>query len=370
MAAIRDSMDRAAQQGEFETTDRNSKHSNDDGLTAGDSKRRLLDDVPAGASKRHRKNKMDERMTVKDANRIGSDLNQHTEVCPPLRWIPLILLVTHLTCQNILKAANVRNLMLIRLHYGVYNSPVPASFLRCGPSLSPVISSSPPRKAKDTYVSHEYFTLVLTSQIANGATGIVHGAILELETSDAQPLTQEVVVKLAFLEEQQERMRNEYAIYQHLGRANVAGIPKVLGLFEDLEGGSIALVMNNAGVALCEQRTDRSGQVTVSASERCVTLMHILLPVGKADNECSANFSRILQDIHRAGVRHRDIRPENLLVNDAGDAVIIDFDKATLRPTKEAQNREAAILTQLLDGKYYGPDIYLSPRSNVESDVD
>jgi hypothetical protein len=142
--------------------------------------------------------------------------------------------------------------------------------LRCGPSLSPAIAPSPPRKAKDTYNSHEYFTLVLTSPIAEGATGIVHGATLELETSDAS-LTEEVVVKLAFLDEQQERMRNEYAIYQHLARANVAGIPKVLGLFEDLEGGSMALVMNNAGVSLCEQRADRDGKVKVSASERCVT---------------------------------------------------------------------------------------------------
>lgn len=28
-----------------------------------------------------------------------------------------------------------RDLALVRLQYGIYNSPVPASFLRCGPSI-------------------------------------------------------------------------------------------------------------------------------------------------------------------------------------------------------------------------------------------
>jgi hypothetical protein len=198
-----------------------------------------------------------------------------------LPFTQLIPLVIHLTCQIILKAANLRNLALIRLQFGVYNSPVPASFLRCGPSLSPVIGPSPPRKAKDTYLSHEYFTLVLTSQIADGATGIVHGARLELDTSDSQPLTEEIVVKLAFSDKQQKRIRNEYDIYQHLAHAKVVGIPTVLGLFEDLEGGSMALVMSNAGVSLWKQRVDRAGQVTVSTSERCVTHSHITPFLGK-----------------------------------------------------------------------------------------
>jgi serine/threonine protein kinase len=77
-----------------------------------------------------------------------------------------------------------------------------------------------------------------------------------------------------------------------------------------------------------------------------------------------------LQDIHQAGVRHHDIRPENFLVNDAGDVAIIDFDKAELGPTKGAKNRETVKLAQLLDGQYYGPDRYPSPRSNPESNVE
>jgi len=154
---------------------------------------------------------------------------------------------------------------------------VPSSFLRCGPSLSSPTAPLPPRKAKAAYRSHQYFTVVLTSQIGVGATGNVHGGTLELETSDMQTLTHEVVVKLAFSDKQQKRMQNEYAIYQHLALANVKGIPTVLGLFKDLEGGSTALVMNDAGVSLWKQRADRAGQVTALTPERCVTYQYIYL---------------------------------------------------------------------------------------------
>jgi hypothetical protein len=75
--------------------------------------------------------------------------------------------------------------------YTILHSP--RLFMRCGSSLSPAIGPLPPRKAKDGYHSHEpeCFTLVLISEIGDCATGIVHGVILELETSDAQFLTHE-----------------------------------------------------------------------------------------------------------------------------------------------------------------------------------
>ena len=81
---MRDSIDRAAQQVALEAADGNPKYSHDDGLAAGVSKKRLLDDVLAPASKRHKKNKADERVNAKDGNRVSRDRKQHTEVCPYL----------------------------------------------------------------------------------------------------------------------------------------------------------------------------------------------------------------------------------------------------------------------------------------------
>lgn len=63
-----------------------------------------------------------------------------------------------------------------------------------------------------------------------------------------------------------------------------------------------------------------------------------------------------MKTIHKAGVRHRDIRPYNLLVNDADEVSIIDFDRAVFEARKNLQRREYKMLESLLDGNYIPPD--------------
>lgn len=70
-----------------------------------------------------------------------------------------------------------------------------------------------------------------------------------------------------------------------------------------------------------------------------------------------------MTDIHRAGVRHRDIRPENLTIDDKGRVFIIDFDMAEISPTEGARSRELIHLTELLDGDYYPPHEFPSDRT-------
>lgn len=80
-------------------------------------------------------------------------------------------------------------------------------------------------------------------------------------------------------------------------------------------------------------------------------------------NALSSAFLRVMTDIHRAGVRHRDIRPENLTVDDHGRVFIIDFDMAEVSPTEGARSRELLHLTELLDGDYYPPNEFPSERT-------
>lgn len=165
--------------------------------------------------------------------------------------------------------AHNRRLALIYLQYDVYNSPAPASFIRHDSSSKNL-----------TYEPHEYLSVILTSRIGRGATGVLHSGRLELETSDGRKLVYEVAVKLAFLEEQCTRLEHEYSIYRHLAAANVKGIMGALGLFRDLEGQTMALVLTYGGISLWERDSRRglpiSDTVTpVSESERYIFFYQI-----------------------------------------------------------------------------------------------
>ncbi|KAF8074046.1 hypothetical protein FPV67DRAFT_783384 [Lyophyllum atratum] len=223
--------------------------------------------------------------------------------------------------QEIVKQnARGRPLMLLELRYGVYNSPAPASLLRTH-SIQ-----------KDTYGPEEYFSIVFTSRIAGGATGVAHGATLRLLAADGEVRCVDVVVKLSFKSAQKERLRHEYTIYEHLATRGVKGIPFVYGLFEDVETDTMALVMSHVGTALKSLLPDdRSYGTTVSESAR-------------------EAYLRVLGDIHEAGVRHRDIRPENLTLD--GDC-----------------RREMRHITDLLNGHYRPPNEFPSLATTPEGET-
>ena len=91
--------------------------------------------------------------------------------------------------------------------------------------------------------------LVVTLEIAEGAIGVVHGGVLEIESS-GPCLFLDVVVKLAFTDRQQDSLKHEYSIYQHLVSKCVRGIPMPLGLFNSLGDGPSALLMTHSGVRI------------------------------------------------------------------------------------------------------------------------
>lgn len=84
---------------------------------------------------------------------------------------------------------------------------------------------------------------------------MVHRAALELVTADGSTYVYDAVIKIAFSTEQQSKLRYEYSIFAHLARSGVtSGIPTVLGLFEDMEGGPVVMIMNYGGRHLNETR--------------------------------------------------------------------------------------------------------------------
>ncbi|GLB43209.1 hypothetical protein LshimejAT787_1301100 [Lyophyllum shimeji] len=218
-----------------------------------------------------------------------------------------------------------RPLALLRIQEHPFNSPAPASFLPAG---------LPRAARKAVYTSHEYIYLTLTSKIGGGATGDVHAAAIELYADGTAYSLSDVVVKLAFEAGQRKRMRHEFEVYEHLKSSGVTGIPHVFGLFQDVEGDTLALVMSNVGTSLWDRRPDKEDiEFFASKAERIA-------------------FARVLESIHDAGVRHRDIRAENLLVDDSGVVSIVDFDQAVLNASERSREAELKHLLSLLDGDF------------------
>ncbi|KAG6888608.1 hypothetical protein C0995_007037 [Termitomyces sp. Mi166 len=234
-----------------------------------------------------------------------------------------------LTYQSNLKrvsdTSSNRQVLLLRIQHHHFNSPNPASFFR--------VDSRTPRKS--TYKSSEYLCVTITSAIAGGATGDAHKATIELITSEGETLSfPDAIIKLSFGRVEGKRMRHEYDVYQHLSSSGVTGIPYVFGLFEDAESDALALLMTDVGTCLV-------GRTPYENDE--------FRPVTETEADA---FMEVLKPIHAAGVRHRDLRVENLVLSEDGVPYIIDFDRAVLNASERSRNREFEHLRSLLDGYY------------------
>jgi len=140
------------------------------------------------------------------------------------------------------------------LRFGVYDSPVPATFLRMIPPEFPKIIIPTTRIPPD-----ENMVVVLTSEIGEGATGKVHGGNLEVETSEGD-VSLDVVAKISLSSNQRKRLKHEASIYCHLASKGVKNIPTMLGLFEDIEDAALVLLLTPAGVS-----TDGKSQLSDAA---------------------------------------------------------------------------------------------------------
>ncbi|KAJ7052726.1 hypothetical protein C8F01DRAFT_1375792 [Mycena amicta] len=159
---------------------------------------------------------------------------------------------------------------------------------------------------------HEYFEIILTSKLGDGATGIVHGAMARVTTKARR-----------------RKSRRQVGLSTPAARVNAI---RVYGLFEDLEGGAIALVMSNCGTNLWQLRPDKkTARTSVTPAQR-------------------ERFIEILESVHRAGVRHYDIRAANLMLNNAGEAFIVDFDRGRLNPSEGKKEAEMDILREAMEG--------------------
>ncbi len=189
------------------------------------------------------------------------------------------------TYQSTLELASGRNVILLYLQYGIYDSSAPSTFLRSGPIGHP--TPLPSQETVQNYQLKECLTIVLKSEIGHGATGQVLRGTLEVEASECALL--DVAVKLALGSERCEALRGEYRIYHQLRSKGVTtGITTPLGLFDDVEGGACTLVMPYVGAPLAA-----TPELVLPISYRCVAMLycsylHFLTSWGQGS--CSCDF--------------------------------------------------------------------------------
>uniref|UniRef100_A0A8H7Y6M2 Protein kinase domain-containing protein n=1 Tax=Psilocybe cubensis TaxID=181762 RepID=A0A8H7Y6M2_PSICU len=211
-----------------------------------------------------------------------------------------------------------RKLALVSLDYGPFSSSVPSSFVRIGESCKRKHSREATDWVKDPtkqrkYAAHEYFTLTLLAPLGDGSVGVSHPAQAEVILESGEVITETLVLKLAFNEKTQKRMRHEFAIYCRMSRAGVEGIVDVHGLFFDAESNTLGLLMAHGGETLRNRDIARTGiygdKISGTVAEK------------KA-------FEDIIRNINEADISHHDIRPENMTIRSDGKAFLIDFDSA------------------------------------------
>ncbi|KAH9474859.1 hypothetical protein JR316_0013327 [Psilocybe cubensis] len=213
-----------------------------------------------------------------------------------------------------------RELVLFYLNFGGWTSPAPSSFQRMEPSCtSRPFQSQPYRfKRKASYRPEDYISVVTHEDaIGSGAMGMVYRVTVEIEMEDGSKHQRTLILKLAIGPKKDQIIR-EYEMYKRLAEADVMyGIVSVHGLFHDMETDAMIMIMDDAGKSLRTRAIEQNLEIHYNLDTSVQT----------TEEERDA-FIKALEGIHSARVIHQDLRIDNLMINDAGDVFIIDFDNA------------------------------------------
>ncbi|PPR06953.1 hypothetical protein CVT24_011015 [Panaeolus cyanescens] len=256
-----------------------------------------------------------------------------------------------------------RHILLVSFDFGVYHSPAPSSFLRVSSSCHPDFVSKPfPHPEADKqYSLAECMHFVATEKVGSGGAGSVFRGVLQIHT-DSSVIERTMVIKIPMGIQPPSAIHKEYKMYSKLAAAGVTeGIPRVHGVFEDVESDAVIMVMQDGGMDICTRQCLRDG----SQCQGQVSLTQ----------EEFDTLSRIILNINKAGITHYDIKPHNILADATGNLMIVDFHAAI--PTDwnegcpESDSPDLASLRDMFAGtfemdKHYAHD----PRASRECNRD
>ncbi|PPQ76536.1 hypothetical protein CVT24_010935 [Panaeolus cyanescens] len=148
--------------------------------------------------------------------------------------------------------------LLVSFNFGAYRSPAPSAFLRTLPSCHPDFISQPFPRPKANAIRHlsKCLHFIANEKIGHGATGTVHRGTIQLWTDSGATVEENAVIKIPLgtictpsghLSDNKEpyayRVPEEYHKYETIFKGGVKfGVPKVHGVFQDVETGTVALL--------------------------------------------------------------------------------------------------------------------------------
>lgn len=205
------------------------------------------------------------------------------------------------------------------------------------------------------FIGECFDDFLLTREIARGGMGTVYAAI-------QQTLRREVAVKfisdgLLANSDLKLRFRIEAEAAAALSHPNILSI-HAIGCWRGMDYFVMPLVSGESLQAsvvrrhLHLQRISGNPRATRTEAEReylCTSIAHV------------RDIARAVAYAHRRGIIHRDIKPDNVLIDDEGQPKIVDFGLAKWHRDEPGMTR---------DGQIIGTPHYMSPeQARGESDV-
>ncbi len=86
--------------------------------------------------------------------------------------------------------------------------------------------------------------------------------------------------------------------------------------------------------------------------------------------EIARQVLQALRAAHRAGVVHRDLKPQNIMVRFDGYVKVLDFGIAKRMPRAAVQTQSGALIDQSVSGQILGTAAYMSPEQILGEEVD
>jgi Tol biopolymer transport system component/predicted Ser/Thr protein kinase len=184
-------------------------------------------------------------------------------------------------------------------------------------------------------------------RIGEGAMGVVYEA--EDTTLDRKVALKTLPAELAADEERRSRFEREAKSIAALNHPNIV---------------TVHSVQEDQGVHFITMELVEGRKLSESIPRNGISLARffkIALPAADA-----------LSAAHQRGITHRDLKPDNIMINDDGRVKLLDFGLAKLQPTVESEVIETlvspAYATQ--EGVILGTVAYMSPEQAVGKEAD